>query len=134
MRLVGVEMQDGLVSHPCVVVENLERCLGCRRFSKGVPAPHQAPHPRVPVPRRDVPTISDTGILHIVLWSLTQEPTKLVIGFRPQRKLPISSINSTPKGLFWQATNSTGANPALQGQPTLWLWTAIRLRVNLTHY
>ena len=55
-RLVGgAQTQNGLVTHPGMVGKN----LGGISWEQGVPAPHQAPQPRVPVPEREVPTTSD---------------------------------------------------------------------------
>ena len=48
-RLVGgMEMQNRLVPHPCVVDKN----LGGISQERGGPIPHQAPQPRIPVPGR----------------------------------------------------------------------------------
>ena len=57
-RLVGgVETQNRLVSYSHVVDKNSE---GISQ-EQGVPAPHQDPQPRVPVPGREVPTTSGWG-------------------------------------------------------------------------
>ena len=54
-RLVGgVETWNGLVPHPCVV----DKSSGGISQQQGVIAPHQASQPRVPVARREFPTIS----------------------------------------------------------------------------
>ena len=44
-RLGGVEMQNGLIPHPCVVDKN----SGAVSWERGDPVPHQAPQPMVPV-------------------------------------------------------------------------------------
>ena len=47
-------MQNRLVSHPCVVDKN-SRGIS---WEQRVPAPHQDPQPRVPVPEREIPITS----------------------------------------------------------------------------
>lgn len=49
-------MWNRLVPYPCVVVKNWEGYLGCRvpPEEQGIPAPHQAPQARVPVPGSEV--------------------------------------------------------------------------------
>ena len=56
-RLVrGVEVQNWQVPHPCVVVK-IGRDILAVRVPVRSPNPHQAPQPRVPGPRREVPII-----------------------------------------------------------------------------
>ena len=66
----GVQTRKGLFPHPHVVDKNLEGVSE----EQGVPAPHQAPQPRVPGPGRLVLTTSGYKNQGLSWWKKLLEP------------------------------------------------------------
>ena len=112
-------MENRLLSHLCVVGKNQEGYLGCRGPPevRGIPAPHQAPQPRVPVTGKEV--LKTSGCENQQGLRLSETG-----GFWSPRKIIL-------KGWFMdllRLTESSSAKAAAQKAPEIYGESSIRAR------